>query len=149
MQEVSQLTGSQAGCKNPLSIAPRSQDVLPARYRTSLMADAPVPSVVAMLICDQIIIEQGTNKKNLIGVFDNFHSLVFPANLRIAIYVKLADAQGDYLFKLRFVNLRDESLVAEIGIQAKIIDGTEPSELALNFGVPVPAEGKYEFQLYA
>jgi hypothetical protein len=114
------------------------------------MTDAPVPSVVAMLICDQIIIEQGTNKKNLIGVFDNFYSLVFPALLqRIAIYVKLADAQGDYLFKLRFVNLRDESLVAEIGIQTKIVDSTEHSELALNFSVPVPAEGKYEFQLYA
>lgn len=114
------------------------------------MAESTVPSVVAMLICDQVIIELGTNKKNLIGVFDNFYSLVYPALLqRVAIYVKLADAQGDYLFKLRFVNLRDESLVAEIGIQAKITDRTEHSELALNFSVPVPAEGKYEFQLYA
>lgn len=114
------------------------------------MPNEPVPSVVAMLVCDQVISEQGTNKKSLIGVFDNFYSLVFPTALpRIAVYVKLADAQGDYLFKLRFVNLRDESLVFEISIQAKILDSGEHSELALNFGVPVPAEGKYEFQLYA
>lgn len=115
------------------------------------MADAPIPSVVAMLICDQIINEQDTNKKNLIGVFENFISPVFPVLMpRLAVYVKLADALGDYLFKLRLVNLKDESLVAEIGIAAKIADSTRHSELALNFGnLPIPVEGKYEFQLYA
>jgi hypothetical protein len=116
-----------------------------------IMAEAPIPNVVAMLVCDQIITEQGTNKKTLIGVFDNFMSPNFPALIpRIAVYVKLADAEGDYLFKLRFVNLKDESLVAEIGIQAKCADRTQHSELALNFGgLPIPSEGKYEFQLYA
>lgn len=114
------------------------------------MADTPIPSVVAMLVCDQVISEQGTNKKSLIGVFDNFTSFGFPALLqRIAIYVKLADAEGEYQFKLRLVNLRNESLVAEIGVQANIADSTQHSELALNFGnIPIPEEGKYEFQLY-
>jgi hypothetical protein len=37
------------------------------------MADAPILRVVAMLVCDQIINEQGTNKKSLIGVFGNFN----------------------------------------------------------------------------
>jgi len=115
------------------------------------MADAPIPSVVAMLICDQVINEEGTNKKSLIGVFESFSSPIFPVLMpRLAVYVKLADALGDYLFKLRLVNLKDESLVAEIGIEAKIADSTSHSELALNFGnLPIPVEGKYEFQLYA
>lgn len=103
-----------------------------------------------MLLCDQVIVEQATNKKSLIGVFDNFHSLTFPAVLpRCAVYVKMADAVGDYLFKLRVVKLKDEALMAEIGIQARVPDMNQYSELALNMGnVAFPEAGKYEFQLY-
>ena len=36
------------------------------------MPDAPISHVVAMLVCDQTNNEKGTNKKSLIGVFDNF-----------------------------------------------------------------------------
>jgi hypothetical protein len=116
------------------------------------MADAPIPSVVAMLICDQIITEQVTNKKSLVGVFDNFYSLNFPTLFkRLAVYVKLADAIGDYLFRLRIVRLKDEGKIAEIGIQAHIEgESNQYSELALNMGdIPIPEPGKYEFQLYS
>jgi len=34
------------------------------------MADAPIPSVVAMLVCDQVISEQDTGMKSLIGVYE-------------------------------------------------------------------------------
>jgi hypothetical protein len=115
------------------------------------MPKPPIPSVVAMLLCDQVITEMGTNKKSLVGVFDNYFSLSFPVLLpRIAIYAKLADACGNYLFKLRVVKLKDEMVIAEVGIQAKIPDTTQYSELALNLqGFPIPEPGKYEFQLYA
>jgi hypothetical protein len=114
------------------------------------MEDVSIPSVVAMLVCDQIIAEQLTNKKTLIGVFDNFRSLRFPVPIpRLAIYVKMADAAGKYLFKLRLVQLKDESLVAEIGIEAMIPDALQYSELAINLlNVVIPEPGKYEFQLY-
>ena len=115
------------------------------------MADAPIPNVVAMLVCDQIITETGTNKKTLIGVFDNFFSLSYPGLIqRLAVYVKMADAMGSYLFKLRFVKLKDEAVIGEIGIQALIPDMSQYGELALNMGgVPLPEPGKYEIQLYA
>lgn len=67
----------------------------------------------------------------------------------MAVYVKLADAQGDYLFKLRIVKLKDESLIGEIGIQGHIGDSTEYAELAVNMmNIIIPEPGKYEFQLY-
>jgi hypothetical protein len=115
------------------------------------MTDAPIPSVVAMLVCDQVIAEQGTNKKSLIGVFEVFNAFGFPVFIpRIAIYVKLADAFGKYQFKLRLVRLKDESLVAEIGLEADVKDSAHYSELVLNMGnLPFPEPGKYEFQLYA
>jgi len=115
------------------------------------MANAPIPSVVAMLVCDQVIAEQGTNKKSLIGVFEVFNAFGFPTLIpRIAIYVKLADAFGKYQFKLRLVRLKNESLIAEIGIEADVKDSAHYSELALNLSnLPFPEPGKYEFQLYA
>jgi hypothetical protein len=115
------------------------------------MKDAPIPSVVAMLVCDQVIAEQGTNKKSLIGVFEVFNAFGFPTMIpRIAIYVKLADAFGKYQFKLRLVRLKNEALVAEIAIDADVTDSAHYSELVLNMGnLPFPEPGKYEFQLYA
>jgi hypothetical protein len=110
-----------------------------------------IPSVVAMLICDQIITEEGTNKRSLIGVFDNLFTLQFPVIVpKVGVYAKLADAEGQYLFRIRVVDLKDESLIGEVQVQADIPDGSQYSEIALNFGgVPLPDEGRYEFQLYA
>ncbi len=103
------------------------------------MDDVSIPSVVAMLVCDQIIAEQGTNKKSLIGVFANFYSLQFPVAIsRLAIYVKLADASGNYLFKLRLVKLKDESLVAEIGLQAQISDASQQPFIKTNTASRAP-----------
>jgi len=115
------------------------------------MSNGSIPTVVAMLVCDQIINEEGTNKKSLIGVFDNFFSLTFPGVLpRLAVYVKMADAGGDYFFKLRIVKLKDEALIAEVGIQARFHDITQYGELALNLPpMPIPEPGKYEIQLYS
>lgn len=103
-----------------------------------------------MLICDQIINEEGTNKKSLIGVFERVNSPIFPLAIpRLAVYVKLVDAVGQYQFLLRLVNLKDESLMVDVGIGAKIGDMSHQAELALNLGnLPIPEPGKYEFQLY-
>jgi len=114
------------------------------------MFNGPIPSVVAMLTCDQIINEEGTNKKSLIGVFSRVNSPHFPFLVsRLAVYVKLVDTVGRYQFLLRLVNLKDESLVADVKIEADVRDPAGQAELALNMGnLPIPEAGKYEFQLY-
>lgn len=114
------------------------------------MASAPIPSVVAMLICDQIIVEQGTGKKSLIGVFEQINAFSFPTQARLAIYVKLVDASGRYDFLIRVVNLKDETKVAEIKAVAPNLLPTAAAEFAINIdGIILPEVGKYEFQLYA
>lgn len=154
MQETAQLTVAGPSCHNSLSYQAPTQSLISPTPKIRDMADAPIPSVVAMLVCDQVIAEQGTNKKSLIGVFEIFNAFGFPVLVpRIAIYVKLADAFGRYQFKLRLVRLvrlKDESLVAEIGLEADVKDSAHYSELVLNMGnLPFPEAGKYEFQLYA
>jgi hypothetical protein len=115
------------------------------------MADGPIPSVVAMLVCDQIVIEQGTGKKSLIGVFENIFTQGFPSQLsRVAVYVKMVDALGKYNLRLRLVKLKDETPLADITLDADVKDSLVGVEIALNMvNLPIPEPGKYEFQLYA
>jgi hypothetical protein len=113
------------------------------------MAEAPTPTVLAMLVCDQVIAEQGSGKKSLIGVFDNIFAAAFPTQARLAVYIKLADAHGNYKFRIRLVKLKDETVVADINAEANIVDPTSPTELAINMiGIILPEAGKYEFQLW-
>lgn len=115
------------------------------------MADGPLPTVTAMLVCDQIIPEQGTNKKSLIGIFEVMNAFAFPAIVpRIAVYVRLLDGFGKYPVRLRLVHLKDESLVADINLEMDITDEQHAWEVVINLmGVILPEPGKYEFQFYA
>jgi hypothetical protein len=114
------------------------------------MDTPPVPSVLAMLLCDQIIIDAQTQKKSLIGIFDSFNSLSFPAAANIAVYAKLADAEGTYSFKIKVVNLKDEALIGEVSAGGTIQTRLEPADVAVYLlGFVVPQSGKYEFQLFA
>lgn len=114
------------------------------------MTDAPIPSVVAMLVCEQVITEFGTGKKSLIGIFENVNSVSFPTQIRIGIYAKLVDADGDYEILIRLVNLKDESRVADIKAAAKGIKREGAAEIVVNIaGIVLPEPGKYEFQLFA
>jgi len=102
-----------------------------------------------MLVCDQVISEEGTGKKSLIGVFQNINSAAFPVPTRLAIYAKLVDASGHYNLLIRLVNLKDESLVGEIKGELKAADPTSIAEFGMNIvGIVLPEPGKYEFQLY-
>jgi len=115
------------------------------------MSDVPVPTVLAMLLCDSVIVDQMTNKKSLIGVFQDLNAPVFPAQTNCSLYVRLADAVGAYALRIRFVDLNGEVLVNEFPpINATFTDPLAPAEVAVNIvGLQVPGEGKYEFQLYA
>jgi hypothetical protein len=114
------------------------------------MPNELIPNVLAMLVCDQVIHEQGTNKRSLIGIFDNINAPAYPVQLRLAVYAKIADAEGPYVFLLRLVNLKDETLLSSIEMKANIASRSESAELAVNMiGIVFAEPGKYEFQLWA
>jgi len=114
------------------------------------MPNELIPNVLAMLVCDQVIAEQGTNKKSLVGVFDNINTSAYPTQLRLAVYAKVADAEGPYTFLLRLVNLKNETVLSSIEIKANIVSRLESAELAVNMiGIVFAEPGKYEFQLWA
>jgi hypothetical protein len=114
------------------------------------MVEPPIPTVTAMLLCDQIIVDRETGKKSLIGIFEAMGTFVFPVAVpRISIYVRIVDGFGKYPIKLRLVKLSDESLIQDIDAEINVQDAMHAWELVVNMmGVSLPAPGKYEFQFY-
>jgi len=111
----------------------------------------PTPSVKAILICDQVIHELGTNKKSLIGIFEEIHLMRFPAQYpRIAIYVNLTDAHGEYVLEMRLINEDGREFGSAKTPRMNIENPLATCEVALqvqNLNFPKP--GQYEFQIFA
>ena len=111
----------------------------------------PKPSVKAILICDQVIHEYGTNKKSLIGIFEEIHLPKFPARYpRIAAYVNLTDAHGEYEMELRLLTEKGEEIGRGKTPKVKIDNPLATCEFALQIqNIQFPAAGQFEFQILA
>lgn len=111
-----------------------------------------MPVLNAMLICDTIINESNTNKKSLIGVFENIYAHSFPCrHYSLSVYVKFTDAQGKYNFRLELVDLESNQILGKgiIGEQ-DIADKLASYELVFNLmGLEFKHPGKYEFRIFA
>ena len=113
----------------------------------------PVPKTNAMLICDYVITERGTNKKSLIGVFENIGAATFPCtHFAMSVYVKLTDAQGSYKFRLDLVSLTDDKTIgqSEMPHEVHVPSPLVAHELVFNLrGVRFMHSGEYEFRIFA
>ena len=112
----------------------------------------PVPSLLAILVCDSVIVDSQTGKPSVIGIFDNIHAVQVPFSQRLGFYARLTDAEGDYKFTVRVVYLGDEEqVVAGLETGAVHAQGRlQVLNLALNLPpVPFPKYGRYEVQLFA
>ncbi len=106
----------------------------------------------AILICDQIIHESVTNKKSLIGIFEDIHISAFPHSYpRIAVYVNLTDAHGKYVLELRLVSSADNSVIGSGKTPEVQIDSPlRTCEFALQIqNLVFRNPGFYEFQVFA
>ncbi|OQA56281.1 MAG: hypothetical protein BWY42_01065 [Candidatus Omnitrophica bacterium ADurb.Bin277] len=113
----------------------------------------PVPKTNAMLICDYVITERGTNKKSLIGVFENIGAASFPCtHFAMSVYIKLTDAQGSYRFRLDLVDLHEDKTIgqSEMPNEVQVPSPLVAHELVFNLrGVRFAHPGEYEFRIFA
>jgi len=111
------------------------------------------PKLNAMLICDYVITEHGTNKKSLIGIFENVSAAQFPAtHPSLTVYVKLTEAQGHYRFRLDLVDLQTDTAVAKCDLpnELRIDNPLATRELVFNLrGLRFAHPGDYEFRIFA
>jgi len=80
-------------------------EALPASTDDRHVTMESIPSLLSFLICDMIIIEAGTKKKTLVGVFDAVNAQRVLTPVRVGLYARLTDMEGTYAFKIHVVHL--------------------------------------------
>jgi len=113
------------------------------------MPGANPPILLALLLCDTIIREEGSHKYSLIGTFNSIFARAFPfIHSSFSVYLALTDGRGQVPCVLRMVELesgaqifalkgsvdfRDPTGVAEIPFQINQVRFPKPGEYALEF----------------
>jgi len=115
---------------------------------------ANIPSLLAILLCDQIILEQGNGKKTLVGVFEDLSSPSEPLAKNIGFFARMTDLEGYYRFAVKVVRIAAEGEIViangDIPLAQPITDRLLNVDIALNLPPTVfPTFGKYEFQLFS
>ena len=116
------------------------------------MPPAPLPSIHAMLVCDMVIKESGTNKHSAIGIFTDVLASSYPMMLNpLAVYVCLSDAIGSYDLVMELVDLEQDRALGRVqGLKLQAKDKLQSHDFGIRFVNTVfPRPGKYEFRLLA
>jgi hypothetical protein len=109
-----------------------------------------IPHLVAALVCDAAATDPTTRKKSLIGIFDRLWVGRFPTQRPVSVYIKLTDAEGEYSIEVRFVQVSSGQALAGATGRVRIDNRLTSVDMVLQSPpLTIPAEGRYEFQIYA
>ena len=113
---------------------------------------ASTPYPLAILLCDQIIVDERSKKKTLVGIFDSIYASQFPTKHQLlSVYVRLTDAEGQYNFRMDYVQVKTDKLLGRADIPPVDITGRlKIQELIMQFPpIEILEQGDYEFRLWA
>lgn len=110
----------------------------------------PSPVPLAFLICDQVITDEVSKKRTVVGIFDTIWIGAFPTNYRpAALYVRLTDAEGAYKARIEYVQVASQKILATIEASVEVTDRLMPAEFSVPLPpIPIPSAGEYEFRLW-
>ena len=109
------------------------------------------PILKAMILCDQTLVEEGTHKRTLIGLFDRIKAQEFPStHPSMSIYVQFREIEGTFDFTLELFDLNEEkSLNRAVIKDFRVQDRSRDCELVFNLmSVKFEHHGDYEFRIY-
>ncbi|OGF53237.1 MAG: hypothetical protein A2Z21_09740 [Candidatus Fraserbacteria bacterium RBG_16_55_9] len=114
-------------------------------------AETSIPPITqTFILCDQVITDEATKKKTLIGVFDRIWVSKFPAkHTPAALYIRLFDAQGDCDIRVDYVKVDEQTNLGQV--TGKMQSGKRHTSVELAIALPpieIPAPGEYEFRLW-
>lgn len=109
------------------------------------------PTLVSLLICDQVIDDKLTNKKSAIGLFNTVLVTGFPATIpQMAVMASLTEITTRTQVELRLVRDKDNAVLFS---SKGFVDAPNPlATVDLLFtmqGVRFPEPGQYAFELLA
>jgi hypothetical protein len=112
---------------------------------------AAAPTLVSLLICDQVIDDKLTNKKSAIGIFNTIIVPGVPATInQVAILASLTEIAGRTELELRFVRDTDNAIIfsGKGAVEAPTPLAVVDLVFAMH-GVRVPEAGQYAFEIVA
>jgi hypothetical protein len=114
------------------------------------MSAASTPVGLAIVVCDQIIDDKLTNKKSLIGIFNQIGAGSFPCrHPRLAVFVSITEGRGTSHARLRIAHDESGVVVAEVNGQIQFPDVHTVVELNFDMvGLAFPKPGLYSIEFY-
>ena len=109
------------------------------------------PILKAMLLCDQTLVEEGTNKRSLIGIFDRITASTIPTvHPSMSMYVQFREVEGTFDFTLELYDLTGDKVLHRATVKEfKVQDRSRDCELVFNLiSVRFEHAGEYEFRIY-
>ena len=108
----------------------------------------PVPQAKAVLLADQILVEAGSNKKSLIGLYTQLYAPRMPMRRQLQFFVEITGAMGEYDFTLELVHLEKDKIVAR-GAMEKVVAADRLASIEMVIRLPARFRefGSYEFRL--
>ena len=109
------------------------------------------PILKAMLLCDSTIVEEGTHKRSLLGLFDRIKAAQFPTTHgAMSVYVQFREIQGTFDFSLELFDVSENKTLNKAVIKNySVTDISRDCELVFNLlSVRFERPGEYEFRIY-
>jgi hypothetical protein len=109
------------------------------------------PILKAMLVCDQTLVEEGTNKRSLIGIFDRITANAVPTvHPSMSVYVQFREIEGTFRFTLELYDISADKVLHKASINDfKVQDRSRDCELVFNLlSVRFEHAGEYEFRIF-
>ena len=108
------------------------------------------PTSLALIICDAVIDDRETNKKTLVGIFNNIGAQKVPCRHPVLhVFVSLTDGNGVYRTKLECRHQENGTKTFEVQTDIKFENPNQVVEI--NFalqGVVFQQYGVHNFDLY-
>jgi hypothetical protein len=107
------------------------------------------PIGTALVICDQVITEAGSNKKSLIGIFNNVSARKFPCrHYRMCIFVSLTGGHGSAKMEVRCVHEPSGQAIFGAEGEASFANPNHIVEAVFEFNnIVFPAPGLYGIEV--
>ena len=109
------------------------------------------PILKAMLLCDQTIVEEGSRKRTLIGLFDRVKASQFPTvHNSMSVYVQFREIEGTFDFVLELYDLAEDKTLHKATVKDfKVQEKSRDCELVFNLlSVRFSHPGDYEFRIF-
>lgn len=104
------------------------------------------PVLLALLLADKVITEKDTNKRSIIGTFNNFWAAQFPASFPPwFVYVAFANVEGQHSLTVNIENRENTFNIYSANADFTSQDKTAQIEIPIPIvNARFPNQGKYE-----